>query len=395
MVAPAAILAAAAAALWTPLRSFMPRTRHPSMAAPLVRQPSMTAATASPDTSTAPRHFSEEEWSWSKQWYPMAFCKVTDKASPHRLELLGEELVLWYDGPAQAWRTMRDACPHRRAPLSEGRIDADGQIECPYHGWTFQGVNGACTKIPQAEGGGDAPMLARCGGSAHPTVEKQGIVWVWGEPLSPGAPQPLTSLVPTCEAMDDDRFVWIDVSRDMPYSADMLLENVLDSSHVPFTHDSTISKRQNAIPLKLKLASPIAPAGFRGQQAAPPVFTGRATERTTSFRAPAYMHHRIRSSGGLEPGAPPTEEDFKAGFETWTVAYATPTGPGRCRLMARFPFRFPEPVPKPGLLGRLTPRLNAPKLAFKLLPDWVNHMGQLKVRQGTGSGGARSAIGCG
>ena len=43
-------------------------------------------------------------------------------------------------------------------------------------------------------------------------------------------------MVPVCEALDDERFVYIDVSRDMPYSADMLLENVLDSSHVPFTH---------------------------------------------------------------------------------------------------------------------------------------------------------------
>lgn len=373
MVPAAALLAVCAAALWAPLRAPVARS--------LARQPSMTAPTASSDPSTEAlqRRFTESEWTWTKQWYPMAFSKVTDKASPHRLELLGNELVLWYDAPAQAWRTMSDACPHRRAPLSEGRIDPDGQIECPYHGWTFQGGDGACTKIPQAENGGDAPMLARCGGAAYPTVEKQGIVWVWGERLAPGAPQPLESLVPTCEAMDDDRFVWIDVSRDMPYSADMLLENVLDSSHVPFTHDSTISKRENALPLKLKLTSPIAPAGFRGQQAAPPVFTGRATERTTAFRAPAYMHHRIRSSGGVEKGATPTEEDFEAGFETWTVAYATPTGPGRCRLMARFPFRFPEPVPPSGLLGLRMPRINPPKLAFRLLPDWINHMGQLKV----------------
>ena len=45
----------------------------------------------------------------------------------------------------------------------------------------------------------------------------------------------------------------------MPYSADMLLENVLDSSHVPFTHHKTISKRENAVPLPLALTSKIAP----------------------------------------------------------------------------------------------------------------------------------------
>ena len=67
------------------------------------------------------------------------------------------------------------------------------------------------------------------------------------------------SSIPVCEALEDPAFAWIDVSRDMPYSADMLLENVLDSSHVPFTHHKTISKRENAVPLPLALTSKIAP----------------------------------------------------------------------------------------------------------------------------------------
>jgi hypothetical protein len=45
------------------------------------------------------------------------------------------------------------------------------------------------------------------------------------------------------------------------------------------------------------------------------------------------MHHRIRSADKLllakalnaEEGALTTEECFNMGFETWTVAYATPT----------------------------------------------------------------------
>lgn len=323
-----------------------------------------------------PRLSDFAEWHWREHWYPLAFSAVSDRERPHRLELMGEQLVLWYDGAR--WRAMGDVCPHRRAPLSEGRVDEQGRIECPYHGWAFEGESGRCEAIPQAEGGGDPVMLARCGGMAYPTAEKQGIIWVWGEPIAPGKPHPPHSLIPTCDALDDERFVWIDVSRDMPYSADMLLENVLDSSHVPFTHHNTISKRENAIPLKVRLTTAVAPNGFEGEQEAPPVFTGRATERTTVFRAPTYMHHRIRSSGG-KAGTTPNQDDFEAGFETWTVAYATPTGPGRSRLLARFPFRFPEPKRPPGVLGRLLPAINPPKLVFKFLPDWINHLGQLKV----------------
>lgn len=72
-------------------------------------------------------------------------------------------------------------------------------------------------------------------------------------------------------------------------------------------------------------------------------------------------------------------DDFDKGFETWTVAYATPTGPGRCRLLARFPFRFPPPEPRKGLLAKLLPAINVPKAVFRRVPDWVQHMGQLTV----------------
>ncbi len=55
-----------------------------------------------------------------------------DPSRPHPLELLGRKLVLWCDGGG-AWRCNEDACPHRLAPLSEGRLDG-GELECSYHG---------------------------------------------------------------------------------------------------------------------------------------------------------------------------------------------------------------------------------------------------------------------
>ena len=42
-----------------------------------------------------------------------------------------------------------DACPHRLAPLSEGRVDRDtNTLECAYHGWAFE-PQGTCKRIPQ------------------------------------------------------------------------------------------------------------------------------------------------------------------------------------------------------------------------------------------------------
>jgi len=43
------------------------------------------------------------DFSWTQQWYPMAFAKVTDREIPHRLELFGEPLVLWWDQNSGRW----------------------------------------------------------------------------------------------------------------------------------------------------------------------------------------------------------------------------------------------------------------------------------------------------
>jgi phenylpropionate dioxygenase-like ring-hydroxylating dioxygenase large terminal subunit len=48
------------------------------------------------------------------------------------------------------FRAFEDRCPHRLAPLSEGRVNPEsGHLECAYHGWTF-GPDGGCSGIPQA-----------------------------------------------------------------------------------------------------------------------------------------------------------------------------------------------------------------------------------------------------
>jgi len=38
----------------------------------------------------------------------------------------------------------------RLVPLSEGRIETDGTLQCAYHGWRFD-AQGTCTTVPQAE----------------------------------------------------------------------------------------------------------------------------------------------------------------------------------------------------------------------------------------------------
>ena len=89
---------------------------------------------------------------WAEQWWPLAFAAHTSRTAPSAVTLLGAPLVMWWDGAGGAWRCMIDRCSHRLAPLSEGRIADDGRcIECPYHGWAFEGATGACVRIPQLD----------------------------------------------------------------------------------------------------------------------------------------------------------------------------------------------------------------------------------------------------
>lgn len=153
--------------------------------------------------------------------------------------------------------------------------------------------------------------------------------------------------------------------RDLPYDFTTLLENVLDVSHVPFTHHGTVSNRKNACPVDLQGAcqqtqhrTPMAwsagctkrvaysgciehpvPGACRVRVTQPPRPYGAVSDesilgfrgvwplgprngyygpQTTRFAPPNLMVHGLWCYD-------------KRGFDTLTVVYAVPIAPGRCR----------------------------------------------------------------
>ena len=59
---------------------------------------------------------------------------------------------------------------------------------------------------------------------------------------------------------------WIDSStfRDLPYDYATLIENLVDTGHVPFTHHASVSLRSSADVLKLDVTKR-GPWGFAGR----------------------------------------------------------------------------------------------------------------------------------
>lgn len=87
----------------------------------------------------------------------MPICDL-DKRMPHGKTILGIDVVVWWDRNENSWQVFEDLCPHRLAPLSEGRIDQWGRLQCVYHGWCFNG-SGDCKFIPQAPPDGPPVMI--------------------------------------------------------------------------------------------------------------------------------------------------------------------------------------------------------------------------------------------
>jgi len=75
-------------------------------------------------------------------WLPFLGSDMVEKdGQPHRVRLLGEDLVAFRDTQGQVG-LVDHACPHRGAPMIFGRNQGQG-LACIYHGWKFD-VSGRC-----------------------------------------------------------------------------------------------------------------------------------------------------------------------------------------------------------------------------------------------------------
>ena len=44
-------------------------------------------------------------------------------------------------------------CPHMGSNLAVGGIVKDECLQCPFHGWVFEGIEGKCVDIPYSDKG--------------------------------------------------------------------------------------------------------------------------------------------------------------------------------------------------------------------------------------------------
>ena len=146
---------------------------------------------------------------------------------PLKVMMLGHNFALWRDSSG-AVQCVSNTCTHRSGALADGRVRGDC-IECPYHGWTFNG-QGDCVRLPSI--GSDARIPERTRVDAYPVEERYGLVHVFLGDL-PEEERPPIQAAP--EFDDPDwRFIPLNLEWNIDYKRSV--ENTLDPAHNEFTH---------------------------------------------------------------------------------------------------------------------------------------------------------------
>jgi phenylpropionate dioxygenase-like ring-hydroxylating dioxygenase large terminal subunit len=197
-------------------------------------------------------------------WYPALRSEQLRGRNLEQAMLLGVPLVLGRDSGSRPF-ALRDTCPHRGIPLSYGRLDAEGLLECCYHGWRFEPVSGQCQEIPSLTA--DSKLkVERIFANAFPCREQDGYFWVFlpeqkqsgsgaGETSTPEAGPPQLPVF-------SDRHRRIHLWAEMPTTVDHGIIGLMDPAHGPFVHQSWWWRSRHSIHEKQKAFEPI-PNGFR------------------------------------------------------------------------------------------------------------------------------------
>jgi len=163
-------------------------------------------------------------------WYVAAWANEITR-DLHQITVLNEKICVFRMQSGEVI-ALEDACPHRKLPLSKGRIKGD-HVECGYHGLTFD-CAGQCVWAP---GGGRIPSAAKV--RPYPVHEKFGLVWIW----MGNAALADTDEIFEIEHFDDPAWgINKGAAMDLPCNYLLMTDNLLDPTHVAWVHDGSFAQ---------------------------------------------------------------------------------------------------------------------------------------------------------
>jgi nitrite reductase/ring-hydroxylating ferredoxin subunit len=162
-------------------------------------------------------------------WNPILLSREL-RRKPRAVRMLGEDIALYRDGGKIF--AIEDRCPHRGVKLSAGAClyTGTGTITCPYHGWTFDGANGAL--VAALMDGPDAPLVGKVRVKSYPVQEHAGLIWVFVGDMEPVPLEEDLSLF----VADQKTFFSISAYADYKANWRALADNWPNDHHAPFAH---------------------------------------------------------------------------------------------------------------------------------------------------------------
>ncbi len=192
-----------------------------------------------------------------RAWYVL--CESADlRERPLKRSLFDVPLAV-FRGAAGEPVVLVDRCAHRNVPISGGRV-VHGEIECPYHGWRFD-REGVCRSVPALvddTGSAKARRVTR-----YHAVERQGLVWAWGDPENP--PEGAEPYV--IPHLADNRYGVVRYSASFDATLHATAENILDVPHTAFLHRGLFrgGDKRNVITAKLRRDARSVEADYIGE----------------------------------------------------------------------------------------------------------------------------------
>lgn len=237
-------------------------------------------------------------------YYPIAQAVDVQAGKALGAVLFDQKLVLTRSacGRVQAFQ---DGCPHRGASFAGADCTAAGGPVCPYHGFRFGGDGVLQSGVGTCAGSARLSVLA--------TAENDGLVWVCpaGTPEQPPpAPLPAPAHCRTITGVFSIRC-----------NMDVCVSNVLDASHVSFTH--SFGNRQDPEPRQYTVRR----LHSRSAQATFAYSSGPTSASQVLLKTDTVSVHNWY----VVPSTAVTTVVAGPGTKTVRV-HASPTGQGRCTL---------------------------------------------------------------
>ncbi|CAO5239477.1 3-ketosteroid 9alpha-monooxygenase subunit A [Frankia sp. AgKG'84/4] len=162
-------------------------------------------------------------------WFVVAQAHEIEPGRTKNLYYFGKDLVLFRGTDGTPY--LFDAyCPHLGANLGVGGKVVDGSLQCPFHGWRFEGSTGSCVEVPYD----DVDHIPKTASArTYPVVERNHMIWAWHH-LERAEP---TYEVPEVPEFHDPDWLPIEVREfEIATCCQDMAENNVDTPHFLYVH---------------------------------------------------------------------------------------------------------------------------------------------------------------